>query len=175
MSDDYSAFENASQPEASAWTPCAHGELIEFADCTRNRGRMDRMNKFATCGLVLLVAGVIAFTAGQHFSSETAHIDCGAVHGNMAQYITGNLKPNLSSRIDHHLAYCLGCNAEYHQRTDIAHHARCDSEFDALNSFAGRLPSLTSNISQLPLHDEGKDDCHCPQCWQSAARLADRE
>ncbi len=173
MSDDYSSFEDASQPEPSAWTPCAHGELVEFGQRTRARGRMERMNKLATCGMVLLVAGVIAFTAGQHLTSETAHVDCGDVHGNMAQYITGNLDSTLASRIDHHLAYCLGCNAEYHQRTDIAHHARCDSEFDALNSFAGRVPSLTRN-NQMVLHDD-TDDCHCPSCWQFAVRLDEEE
>lgn len=155
--------------QPSGWLPCAAGELTEFAGGVRRRRRLDRINRLATFSLVALVAGVIAFTAGQRDSSESAQIDCHEVQEHLSAYITGSLPDDLAARIDNHLAYCLDCSALYHQRTDITQHAR--------NNVAGFVETpptgrqvLKGGTRILQLH-KPSPRCTCPDCGYLAPRL----
>lgn len=167
MSDHVPPQPGSGQPDSSAWRPCAEGELSDFAYRVRSRKRLDRVNRVAAGVMVLLVVGVIGFTARQHFATASATIDCSDVNGKMAQYIAGNLRDTEAERIDHHLAFCLGCNEEYHRRTDIAHHARCET-----NDVPGRVHAVPPAVT---VKHHGSTICTCPECGRYAVRLDGQE
>lgn len=160
-------------PRQGSWRDCANGELTQFAQQFRSRRKLDRVNRIATVSLVLLVGVVIAFTAGQHYTSKSAQIDCSEVHSHMPQYLAGNLGDDLNSRIDNHLGYCLGCSEEFYHRTDIAVAARRNSEVFVipLRKQSWTIDVRGGEFLELPT---GSGECHCPECWKSAVRLTDK-
>lgn len=170
MFDDTSAEQDRPRRQ-SPWRPCVDGDLSDFAQRVRSRRKLDRMNRIATASLVLLVAVVVVFTAGQHYSQTSAHCDCGDVHLHMADYLSGNLPLDLAAKIDNHLAYCLGCSEEFHHRTDIAVSARTEGRHYIVPE--DQTWQSADGQYSIGIHF-GSGECHCLQCAPYAEPLDDQ-
>ncbi len=105
-----------SAKQSDHWGKCPAGELERMAQGIKAGHRKKTLHRIgAAAGLVVLlvVAGITVYQFSRRPLAIPAPLACRDVQPLLANYIGGQLDPELATRIRFHLENCEHCEAEY--------------------------------------------------------------